>query len=123
ALGDLDVVLGARGSPATGLQALVMVVHRHGQHLLGALLADDVLIKDLLDLVGLGELVAGPLCAVLELFPDDVVTQLDAFVADEYGWAGNQLANFVLTFPAEGAVEKFSVVVAAAGIFTHRRSS
>jgi hypothetical protein len=100
-----------------------MVVNGDGEHLLGALLANDILVENFLDLVRLGELVAGALGAVLELLADDVITQLDTFVTDEYGWAGNQLPNFVLTFPAEGAVQKFSVVVAAAGIFTHRKSS
>jgi hypothetical protein len=57
-------------------------VHRDGQNLFGALLADDVLIEDGLDLGGLRE--AAQLARLL-LFPllrDDVVTELDALVAD-----------------------------------------
>src|ERR1700704_517926 len=122
ALGDLDVVLGARGGGA-GLQALVVVVNRDREHLLGALLADDVLVEDLLDFVGLGELVARTFGAVLELLADDVVAQLDAFVAHEHRGAGDQFAHLVLTLPAERAVQELAVVMAAAGIFTHRSLS
>ena len=100
-----------------------MVVDRHRQHLLGAVLADDVLVEDLLDLVRLGQLVAGALGAVLELLADDVVAQLDAFVADEHRRAGDELADLVLALPAERAVQQFAVVVTAAGIFSHLRPS
>jgi hypothetical protein len=40
----------------SGLQALVVVVDRHGQDLLGAILTDDILVEDILDLVRLGQL-------------------------------------------------------------------
>src|SRR5207253_3623368 len=36
--------------------ALVVVVHRHGEHFLGAVLADDVLVEELGDALGLGYL-------------------------------------------------------------------
>src|SRR6516165_7927498 len=123
ALGDLDLFLGASATAAARLQALVVVVDGHREHFLGALLADDVLVEDLLDLVRLGELVARTLGAILELFADDVVAQLDAFVADEHGGAGDQLAHLVLALPAERAIEQLAVVVAAAGILTHRCAS
>jgi hypothetical protein len=35
-------------------QPLVVVVHGDGEHLLGEVLADDVLIEELLDLAGVG---------------------------------------------------------------------
>ena len=83
ALGELHLVARAHALGAARLQALVVVVDGDREHPLGALLADHVLIEDLLDFLGLGELVAGPLGALLELLADDVVAQLDAFVADE----------------------------------------
>src|SRR3546814_16193238 len=43
--------------------------------------------------------------AALDLFADDVVAQLDAFVADEDGRARNQLADLVLRLAAERTVE------------------
>jgi hypothetical protein len=85
------------------LDALVVVVHRDGENLLGALLTDDVLIEDGLDLGGLRE--AAQLARLL-LFPflrDDVVTELDALVADVDGRSRDQLANVVLALAAERA--------------------
>ncbi len=120
-LGDLDVVLRPRATRTTHLQALVVVVDRDGQRLLRALLADDVLVQDLLDLVRLRELVPRPLGAVFQLFPNDVVAELDALVAHEHRRTGDQLADLVLALSTEGAVQEFAVVVpAAAGVFTHR---
>src|SRR5207253_10591844 len=88
---------------AARLDALVVVVDRDGQDLLGALLADDVLIEDGLDLGGLRE--AAELARLL-LFPllrDDVVTELDALVADVDGGPGDQLADLPLRLAAERA--------------------
>jgi len=78
-------------------------VHRDREDLLGALLADDVLIEDGLDLGGLGE--AAQLARLL-LFPllrDDVVAELDALVADVDGGAGDQLTDVVLALATERA--------------------
>jgi hypothetical protein len=71
---------------------------------------------------GLGSL-SRALSAVLELLADDVVAQLDAFVADEHRGAGDQLADFVLALPAERAIQELAVVVTVAGIFSHRGPS
>jgi cell division protein FtsL len=100
-----------------------MVVHGHGEHTLGALLADDIFVENLLDFVRLRKLVPGALRTVFKLFPNDVVAELDALVANEYRRARDELANLVLALSAEGAVQKFAVVMpAAAGVFTHRWS-
>ncbi len=119
ALGEFDLVARAHALGAAGLQALVVVVDRHRQDALGALLADDVLVEDFLDFLGLGELVAGALGALLELLADDVVAELDALVADEYGRSGDELPNFVLALSTEGAVQQLSVIMFAARIFAH----
>src|SRR5262249_5675445 len=119
---DLDIVLRARARGA-GLQSLVVIVDGDREHLLGALLADHVLVQNLLDLVGLGQLVARTLRSVLELLANDVVTQLDTLVANKHRGASDELANFVLTLSAERAVQKLSVIVATACIFSHRRPS
>jgi hypothetical protein len=102
------------------IDALVVVVDSDGEGSLGALLPDHILVEDLLDPMRLGKLVTRTLGAILELLPNDVVAKLDALVTDEDGWTGDELTNFVLTLPAERTVKKFSIVVAAAGIFTHR---
>src|SRR5262249_29630974 len=101
-------------SAAARLDPLVVVVHRHRQDLLGALLADHVLVEDGLDL---GRLRQAPELARLLLFPllrDDVVAQLDAFVADVNGGAGDELADVVLALATERAPQG-SVAFAGAG--------
>src|SRR5690606_450910 len=55
----------------------------------------------------------------LRLVTDDVVAQLDAFVADEYRRPGNQFADFMLALAAEGAVQQF---LARALLVRHVRS-
>src|SRR5258708_17701019 len=44
---------------------------------------------------------------------DDVHAQFDAFVADKYGRAGDELAHFVLALAAERAVERMLGFAAA----------
>ena len=96
-----------------------MVVHGHRQDPLGALLADDVFVENFLDFLRLGELVAGALGALFELFPDYVVAQLHAFVADENAGAGDEFPNLVLALSTEGAVQQLAVIMFAARIFAH----
>src|SRR5690606_12458861 len=99
---------GATGGP---LKALVVVVHGDGEHALGAALADDVLIEDIVDLLGGGQLALGTRGGTfLDFLGDDVVAQIDTFIADEYRGAGDQLAYFVLAFAAEGTVEQFAAI-------------
>ena len=59
------------------------------------------------------------LARVLELFANDVITELDAFITNEYGRARNQLADFVLALAAKRTIEEFAVLVLTAGIITH----
>src|SRR5207237_3192258 len=99
---------------AARLDPLVVVVHGDGEDFLGPLLADDVLIEDGLDLGGLRQ--AAELAGLL-LFPflrDDVVTELDALVADVDGRPGDQLSDVGLALTAERAAQR-SVALARAG--------
>src|SRR5690606_2413587 len=67
---------------------------------------DHIIIQRLADLAGGGDFtVLLPSKAALRLFADDVVAQLHAFIADEHGGAGNQLAHLMLRFAAEAAVQ------------------
>ena len=79
----LDLVPRSHTLGAARLQALVVVVHRDRQDALRALLADHVLVENFLDFLGLWKLVPGPFGTLLELLADDVVAELDAFVANE----------------------------------------
>ncbi len=83
-LGQLDFVPAAR--LLLDLDALVVVVDRDRELLLGLFLADDVLVEELLDFLGDGQRRARA-AARLEavVVGDDVVTDLDAFIADEDG--------------------------------------
>jgi hypothetical protein len=40
-----------------------------------------------------------------ELFVENLVAQVDAFIADIYAWSGNQLFNLVLRLTAERTLE------------------
>src|SRR6266581_1174396 len=99
---------------AARLDPLVVVVDRDGEDFLRPLLADHVLVEDILDLRGLGK--RAELAALL-LFPllgDDVVAELDALVADVDRRARDQFADVVLALPAEGALQR-SVAFARSG--------
>ena len=108
-LRELDIVAAAR--LLLDLDPLVMVVDGHGELLLRALLADDVLVQELLDLRRRGQ--RGARAAVLEavVVRNDVVADLDAFIADEYSRARNQLADVVLILITERAAENLSLAV------------
>src|SRR3989442_15681537 len=76
-----------------------------GQDLLRPLLADHVLVEDVLDLGGFGE--RADLAALLffPLLGDDVVAELDALVADVHRRAGDQFTDVILALPAERALQ------------------
>src|SRR6185312_7347253 len=92
------------------LDALVVVVDRDGERLLGLLLADHVGVEELEDLAGLGQLVEADLSALAELLLDDLVAQVDALVADVDARAGDQLLDLLLALPAERALQQIASV-------------
>ena len=85
----------------TNFEPLVVVIYRDRKNLLGAALADDVFIEHFENFMGYGQAAVGILPAFVDFLADDVVTQVDAFVADEYGGACNQLSHLVLAFAAK----------------------
>ena len=99
------------------IQALVVVVHRDREHLLGVRLADHVIVQNFADFLRGRHAVLGLHEADLVLFADDVHAQFDAFIADEHGRARNQLADFMLALAAEGAVQ--GALGVGAGCFGH----
>ena len=100
---DLVVALGLDGE--AGLDALVVVVHRDGQRLLGFVLADAVLVQRRLDLLGLGDVELDRLFLLLSLqfLVEDVLADENAVVTDVHARPGDQLADLRVGFPAEAA--------------------
>src|SRR5690606_37360694 len=95
----------------------VVVVDSHREDLLGPLLPDHIIVKNLADILGCRHAVARLDEAGLRLLTDDVHAQLDAFIADEHRRPGNQFADLVLALAAERAVER--VLRLAAADFGH----
>src|SRR6185312_3883193 len=85
---------------------LVVIVHCDGQHPLRMLLADDVIVEHSADLARRRHAVAALDERRLVLLADDVHAQFDAFIADEYRRAGDELAHLVLALAAEGAIKR-----------------
>jgi hypothetical protein len=71
-------------------------MNRDRKHLLGVILADSVVVEDLTDLLRGRNTVARFPQQGLVLLADDVQAKLDAFVANEDGRPGNELAHLVL---------------------------
>src|SRR5580704_6548576 len=86
---------------------------RDRKHLPGVVLADDVVVEDLTDLLRGRNIVTRFPQQGLVLLADDVEAKLDAFVANEDGRPGDELAHLVLALAAERAVERVLRIAAA----------
>jgi hypothetical protein len=73
-----------------------VVVDGDRESALGALLAHHVLLQDVVDLPGLGEVLQLEGRGSGELLVDDLVTEIDAFVTDVDAGAGDQLLDLAL---------------------------
>jgi hypothetical protein len=93
---------------AAGPDALVVVIHSNGKGALGGVLTDHVFLEEFVDLTRLGQVkFAGCFFASLgETLFDDLVAELDAFVADVYAGSGDQLLNLLLALSAERTLEQ-----------------
>src|SRR5690606_5620643 len=81
-----------------------------GQRPLGRLLPDNVLLEEVEDLPGLGQLDHADLGGLGELLLDDLVAQLDALVTDVDARPGDELLDLLLALAAERALEKVGAV-------------
>jgi hypothetical protein len=82
-----------------------VVVDGDGQRPLGALLPDYVFVEDLVDLLRLRQVLELEGGRSGELLVDDLVTEVDALVADVDAGAGDQLFDLALRLAAEAAEE------------------
>src|SRR5262249_32318913 len=87
------------------IDALVVVMDRHCQNLLGVALSHHVVVQHLEDFRRRGNAFARLHERGLVFLADDFHAQFDAFIADGHGRARNQLADLVLALSAEGAIE------------------
>jgi hypothetical protein len=94
------------------LEALVVVVDGDGQHLLGPLLADHVLVENGVDLLRLGQLV-WPSSATLSCISSRMMSLQSSTHSSQMktDGPGDQLAHLVLALAAERAVQQLAVVV------------
>ena len=83
--------------------ALVVVVDRDRERALRLLLRDDVVVQDGVDVERLRKVVEVELRRSGELLVDDLVTEIDALVADVDAGTSDQLLHLALTFAAEAA--------------------
>jgi len=64
-------------------------------------------------------ILAGLTGCFLDFLSNDVITEVHAFVTNEYGGSCDELAYFVLTLTAKRAVEQLSAVFAVLTVITH----
>jgi hypothetical protein len=106
----LDLSSSTSSSRASaGVDALVVVVDRHRQRLLGLLLPDHVLVERRLDLLRRRDLRDRLRDLALLVLGEDLVAEGDALVADVDRRAGDELPDRVLGLSAERAAQVFVV--------------
>src|ERR1700736_5395034 len=88
------------------IEPLVVIVNGDREHLLRMALTDDVIVENLADFLRGRNTVARLHQRGFVLLADNIHAQLNAFVADEYGGARDQFANFVLALAAERAIQR-----------------
>jgi hypothetical protein len=89
-----------------------VVVDRNGELLLRQLLADHVLVEELLDFGWRRQRRAGAAAVKAVVVRDDVVADFDTLIADEDSWTRDQFADVVLIFIAERAAKNLAAVPA-----------
>src|SRR6201982_2218971 len=80
---------------------------RDREHLLGMVLTDNIVVENFANLLGRRNAVTRLHQRGLVFLADDVHAQFDAFVADENGRTGDELAHLMLALAAERAIERF----------------
>jgi hypothetical protein len=82
-----------------------VVVDGDGERALRRLLADHVLLQDVVDLLRFRQVLQLKGGRRRQLLVDDLVAEVDALVADVDAGAGDQLLNLTLRLAAEAAKE------------------
>ena len=88
------------------VHALVVVVHGHGEASLGLLLTNHVVVQDVVDLPRARKRLRLDRRGGRDgLLVDDLVTEVDAFIADVHARPGDELLDLPLGLAAEAAEE------------------
>src|SRR5271170_7264329 len=88
------------------IEALIVVVNGDRQNALGLGLTYHIIVENLADFARGRDTVLAFDQRGLALLADDVHAQFDAFIADEHRWPSDELTDFMLALPAEGAIER-----------------
>src|SRR5688572_28869700 len=107
ALVELDFVVAPRR--AARVDALVVIVDRDGERLLGAFLPDHVLVQHALDLGRRGDLSDRFGDFALFVLRQDLVAERDALIANVDRRAGDEFPDRIFRLSAEGAAEMLIV--------------
>ena len=79
-----------------------MVVDRDREHALGLLLTNHILVEDLVDFRGDGQIGIIALGAgLLNFLADNIVAKVDTLIANKHRRARDQLAHLILALAAE----------------------
>jgi hypothetical protein len=101
-------------------EALVVIIDGDGKYFFGAFLADDILVQYRVDFPGNREVVsAGVVAVFLDFLANNVIAKVHAFITDEHGRPGYELADLMLAFAAERAVKQLAAVTGIGGFFAH----
>ena len=93
------------------LDTLVMIVNGHREDFFRPFLADYILVQNIFDSSGLGNL-RGPRRPFPFIFlGNDVIAEFHAFIADINRRTGNEFLDFVLAFSAKGTSKLAASVV------------
>src|ERR1019366_8245103 len=86
---------------------------RYREPFLRFILADHVGVEELVDLARLREAVPLQFGRLGEFFLDDLVAQVDAFIADVHSWARDKLLDLLLALATERALQQVTTVAHA----------
>ena len=101
--------------PAAEVDALIVVVDRHGQGDFSVLLPDDILVQHVADLPHIGDVRPGLLLGIVSVV-QNAHAQVDTLVADIGARTGDDAGDLFLVLAAEGTAHGFALVIFRHGL-------
>ncbi|MDT4863519.1 hypothetical protein FQZ97_982310 [compost metagenome] len=87
-------------------ETLVVIVHGNSENALSALLANNIIVKNVHNFLRRRHTFARLHHRGFVFLADDIHAKFDALVADKDGGPGNQLTHFMLAFATERAIKR-----------------